>query len=480
MSLLHDAEAPDDERVVTGPWVRRPRPIPLRYDLAQHSMAVPAWVQPWSVLLLSCALLWLLFGNTEGDPKDITETAAVNPYNSIVWLGLLAASAPVMRTCWRDIAILLRANWMLLALFAYFALSVGWALDPPAAMRRVLSALVQVGLLATLLCGIRRAPVLHVVLAAIFIFAGVANFAAWPLMPDAWPADGFIGVQGQKNQTGLTVMYGCLAVATCLPYARHWFWRTTLVLSLLLLFAVLIMTRSSTSQSVVIAAALLMPLLLAISKLPRRSIVAIAAGAVLGLVTLLFGYLAWCALKGVDALGIFDGMTFTNRLGIWTFVVEEIGKRPWFGTGYSSFWGIDPVLQPSLHTDEWFSVDEIITEGHQGYLDLLATTGVFGFLGSMLVICRAIGQAGMTLNRTKPPLLAWHEGVLGRPTAIFHLTFLLGYLLHNFTESGFFGSGSPLTVLLVIAMLDLEKWHLQRSMGTQPLGTAGMQSASWG
>jgi hypothetical protein len=52
---------------------------------------------------------------------------------------------------------------------------------------------------------------------------------------------------------------------------------------------------------------------------------------------------------------------------------------------------------------------------------------------------------------------------MARPTAIFHLTFLLGLLVHNFTESNLFSNGGLLAVGLLICILDLEKWRTSRS-----------------
>ena len=48
--------------------------------------------------------------------------------------------------------------------------------------------------------------------------------------------------------------------------------------------------------------------------------------------------------------------------GSASFVWEEVQKRPWFGAGYSSFWAIDPAIQPSLKSDEWFGTYAIIPD----------------------------------------------------------------------------------------------------------------------
>jgi len=203
--------------------------------------------------------------------------------------------------------------------------------------------------------------------------------------------------------------------------------------------------------------------LLAILRLPERARWAIAAASVALLATALFGYVAWCAVAADDPLRPLQGVTFSARTDIWSFLLDEIAKRPVLGAGYESLWGINPAVQPSLKTDQWFGTYVIITEGHDGYLDLLATGGVVGLAGGLAVLLRTIRLAAKAVTHAPAASAAWRAGALARPTAIFYLALLLGLAVHNFTESNFFSNNGPLAVAFLLAMLDLEKWRIAAS-----------------
>jgi O-antigen ligase len=153
-------------------------------------------------------------------------------------------------------------------------------------------------------------------------------------------------------------------------------------------------------------------------------------------------------------------MTFTMRTDIWHFVIDEIHKRPWLGAGYGSFWAINPAIQPSLKTDQWFGTYAIINEAHDGYLDLLATNGIIGLVGGMAVVFRTMGIAGRAIVQADPAARAWRTGLLAHPTAVFHMALLIGLLVHNFTESNLFSNNWTLCVAFLFAALDLEKWRI--------------------
>jgi O-antigen ligase len=272
--------------------------------------------------------------------------------------------------------------------------------------------------------------------------------------------DGFAGLQSQKNQTGLLMMWGCLSAGSgCfLVHARRW--KIAIGGAALLMALLLAATRSTTSQSVVISAVLVMPVLLLIARLPTRTILAVAAVFVLVLLVAPAGYIAWCGLTGMDPMLPLRGVTVSERKDIWAFVIGEIWKRPLLGAGYSSLWAINPALQPSLKTDAWFGVYTIINEGHNGYLDQLATGGIVGLLGALFVVFRSIVIAGRAIAVTAPAPQAWRDGTLAYPTAAFHLAFLLGLIVHNFTESNLFNNNALLAVGFLLTAIDLEKWRL--------------------
>ena len=200
--------------------------------------------------------------------------------------------------------------------------------------------------------------------------------------------------------------------------------------------------------------------MLLMARMTKFAAWALVTTAVTLLLAGLFGFMAWSAHIGTDPWAPFAGVTFTSRLDIWLFVVDEIGKRPWLGSGYGSFWAINPAVQPSLKSDQWFGTYAIINEAHDGYLDLLAMSGVVGLVSALVVVFRTIVIAGRAVGRAEPAEQAWRTGHLARPTAVFHMALLIGLLVHNVTESNLFSNNSTLVVAFLFTALDLEKWRI--------------------
>ena len=421
----------------------------------------PAWVNRLTIIVLALMLLYAIGGLPEFNRDAAVATDYVNPLNRIVWLGLLALAAPVAIARWRAVLALMVGAWPLLVLYGFFIASVFWALDPDASARRMIFTIVQLLIAVVLLSGLRRASTLHVLIAAVCVVAAVEDLLAWVVWPSyAMTEDGLAGLQLQKNQTGLLMMYGCLSASTAFFLVRGRLLRIAIAGSVVLMAGLLVATRSTTSQAIVLLAPVVMPVILLVARLPARLIWALVAACAAGLVALAFGYLAWCGLLNADPWLPLRGVTFTSRTDLWSFVLEEIAMRPWLGAGYSSFWAINPAMQPSLKSDMWFGTYAIINEAHEGYLDLLATTGIVGFAGGMLVLLRTLGLACRAIVRAEPVAVAARTGRLAFPTAAFHMSLLVGLAVHNLTESNLFSNNSVLAVAFVLATLDLEKWRL--------------------
>ncbi len=419
------------------------------------------WVNRLTLTVLTLMLLYVIVGIPEFDRDTALATDYVNPLNRVIWLGLLAMALPVAVMRWRAVLALMRSSWALLLLYGYFAVSVAWALDPDASLRRVLFSVVQLALSVILLTGVKRAASLHILIAAVCTVAAGADLLTWIAMPGyAMTDEGLAGLQLQKNQTGLLMMYGCLSGTTAFFLVRGWFWRSAIAGAVLMMAALLVATRSTTSQSIILLAPVVVPFILFVARLPKPAIWAVVAAIPAGIVALAFGYLAWCGVTNADPWLPMRGVTFTGRTDLWSFVWDEFVKRPWTGAGYGSFWAIDPAVQPSLKSDMWFGVYAIINEAHQGYLDQLATGGVVGLAGALFVVFRTLGLAGRAVGRAEPAAVAWRSGRLAYPTAAFHMALLVGLLVHNLTESNLFSNNSVLAVAFVLAALDLEKWRL--------------------
>ena len=206
-------------------------------------------------------LLYAIVGIPELNRDADLASDYVNPLNRIIWLGLLGLAAPIALVArWRSVLSLLGGSWPLLLLYAYFYASTFWALDPDASTRRLLFTVVQLLLAVVVLSGLRQAATLHILLAAVCVVAAVEDLAAWALWPGyAMTSDGFAGLQLQKNQTGLLMMYGCLAAATAFFLVRGRLARWAIGGSIALMGLLLVATRSTTSQSIVLMAPVAVP-----------------------------------------------------------------------------------------------------------------------------------------------------------------------------------------------------------------------------
>lgn len=71
--------------------------------------------------------------------------------------------------------------------------------------------------------------------------------------------------------------------------------------------------------------------------------------------------------------------TFSGRVTLWQYGLENVGKNLWFGTGYDSFWGTSTVRDLEFPFDQAWDFRGIV-HGHSNFVDMAVTTGLFGFL----------------------------------------------------------------------------------------------------
>jgi O-antigen ligase len=111
--------------------------------------------------------------------------------------------------------------------------------------------------------------------------------------------------------------------------------------------------------------------------------------------------------------------TLTGRIEIWRAVLVEIGKKPWLGYGFDSFW--QGMAGPSMTVVA--AVHWITPHSHNGFLDLCLDLGVLGLL--------TFG-VGFVL-RFRTAILDYRAS--RQRTAMWPLVFLSFLLLYNLTET---------------------------------------------
>jgi O-antigen ligase len=429
----------------------RRRALGLRAGAAVATEAL--WAARLATTLLAAALLFLLIGPSpyvHERPLDLETGAAIlSPLNRSAWFVLTGLAAPLLWLKRGELVELCLRLWPLIILYGWFAVSTTWALDPSTSQRRFILLLCQ-----TLICvacglGLRRPQAMHRVLAVTCAVIVLIDLASWILAPSLSQTEiGLAAIHSHKNFLGLAMMF---AEFVCVPFLfaqRSWrgrvFWLFIVVGAMVLLIASL----SKTSLAITLAAMAAAPLVLAIVACQRNLLLGIVATIV---ALLLAGGVAWLclnALQGGDPLSPLRGVTFTQRTDVWQFVISEIVQRPLKGVGFASFWDIDPSIQPSLKTDLWFAQPGSPTnEAHDGYLDLMVSTGLIGLCLASLVLLRWMGEGLLLLHRALRSQDAAVRDQL--PYLTFLGLFPILIALHNFLESSYFNTAGLFSFMVV-------------------------------
>lgn len=125
---------------------------------------------------------------------------------------------------------------------------------------------------------------------------------------------------------------------------------------------------------------------------------------------------------------------FTGRGHIWMSLINYSNDNPWLGSGFGSFWNIG-FASPIYKYGSGFTTQ--VTVGHNGYLDLLITTGYPGLV--LAVFSLTLWPIFRTL--ATPQLIADRAGLI---CAL--LVFCVG---HNFTESSLYDRDALVGVTLL-------------------------------
>lgn len=412
----------------------------------------------WAGGVLVLMLLYVCIG-----PRPYTHDIAVDPLtggvetspiNRMIWLGLLALSAPILWFRRTDIPALAIRLLPLLILFGWFALSTLWALDSAASTRRLLLYFVNLVICVAIVTGLRSSQRLHMAMAIGCAVLICIDMVSWAVAPGVSMTPlGLAAIHSHKNTLGAVML---LAAFVCGTYAWSnpgWrsriFWWAMTFMALVLLVASL----SKTSLGLFTLLAGITPAI--VIGLSQRTAVQLSLMSLVGLAAAasIFGWLAFCALTGADPWAPFAGVTFTQRTEVWAFVWEEFLKRPIRGWGFGSFWDINPMVQPSLQTDAWFARPDAYTnEAHNGFLDLAVTTGVVGLAGALLIILRWIGGGlGLIRREIGQP----RSGRIG--AALVLGVFPLMVFGHNLMESSYFTANSIFGTVLLLLGVEIER-----------------------
>lgn len=260
---------------------------------------------------------------------------------------------------------------MLLALWAYFCVSIAWSTDPGITIRKC-AVLVFFGMAAY---GIGSRLTLNELVMSLTVmslaFIGIGVIAEIRL-GNFIPLDSeyrFVGTC-HPNMMSAYGAFCCLAALVFTTRGEKTSLATIIVFSIG--FTVVLATKSRTA----LAGLLLALAALRLITLKRENVLILFVG--VG-VTILFGLLTipFLSSQGLTALGeaaslgrTDDVTSLTGRLPLWEELITFIDKKPLMGYGYLAFWNGERVetMSDIFHWE--------IPHGHNMYLDLMLDGGV--------------------------------------------------------------------------------------------------------
>jgi exopolysaccharide production protein ExoQ len=186
---------------------------------------------------------------------------------------------------------------------------------------------------------------------------------------------GYSGFMPGKNVLG---QLAGVTLMMALHEALHQGFRRALGISLAVAALVLLFQTDSKTST---ALAFLSPALAGLMLTLRRT-TSISSVVVLSI-------LMFLAIYFKDKIGwyVFHDTTFTGRISIWEFVGLEIDRHPLLGWGYGSFWLSGPDSPALLEGPGWVGQ---MPHAHNGYLDIILTTGYLGFACLVMLISTTI------------------------------------------------------------------------------------------
>jgi O-antigen ligase len=327
-----------------------------------------------------------------------------------------------------------RDGW-LAGLVGLALLSAAWSVLPDMTMRR------SVALLGTTLFGVYLAMQYSSEEQLALVGAGLALGALLSaVVAVVWPAfgvasvdvaAGWQGVYSHKNALGkimalASLVFGLLA-------SRRGAGRA-LALGGLGLSVMLVVESRSMSAVVVLLCLALMARIFRV--LGWR--LEILVPAVLVVMLVVMGATGW-ATSNSDALLKLMGrdVTLSGRTDLWEVVLEAIGKHPWLGYGYSSFWRYEFLDGDYISRLLGWAPPH----AHNGLLELALDLGVCGVIVFLIGFGRSFARALAGLRFDTSPAGLW---------PILYLTFVL---LYNLSESTILARNSLFWALYVAAAL---------------------------
>ena len=331
---------------------------------------------------------------------------------------LYAAGGAMCVVRHRDVAFALTRAPALALLISFPFLSLIWSINPEETFERSI-AVVGSSLLAVYIGAsfsrdsiIRLLASAHLVIALINLVVILAIPAIGVTQEEEWRG-AWRGVHGHKNGLGGTAAVGILALFFAL-FVTSGYRRGLMAVGLLLNLVFVAVSESLTSQLAVMlgAAALIAGRGTTWPRTYLAALILLGVGALYSfLVVTEFGIQSMMGPLGRSS-------TMSNRLPLWAELLPTLEKSPLLGYGYAAFWGTKSTDLARIASNLQFAPHY----SHNGFIELALDGGVVLVCLALAVLLSSILRALWLIEPA-------------RITSYFALTFLIGFVLSNVSES---------------------------------------------
>jgi exopolysaccharide production protein ExoQ len=339
----------------------------------------------------------------------------------------------------RPLRFIWKGLWPFIPMICWISLSIMWSEYPLLTLRRGARLTLELTLLATLVSTFDVPERMLKLLFRVFLAITLADVLSLALSPVAWGDFGFSGVHGGKNIAGAFLYVALPVFAIGITDRTISGSRIAAAIALVFAACLLILTQSKTAMGV----SLLSIFLVAVVRicLLRDATISIPATLVVILLICLSATVMFSVGPSELFNMVFSDPSFTGRDLVWDFVLRQFEANPTLGVGYGALWQVGPQIVESLHE---FGVYQIVNEGHNGYLDILAQLGWVGLAILALFIAQMIW---ITAKR----ILLNNERVLS--FASYSLYIGLGSVFYDLTESSYFSLSGGVWLMIVLILL---------------------------
>jgi O-antigen ligase len=372
----------------------------------------------------------------ETDPSAIA--APVHVTDVVIQAVIQVWGAALIVSRGRQVIKALRTTWPLLALVSFAVLSTAWSSRPDLTFRR--SSLLFVSMLLSVYIGERFtigeqvrlvSQTFCVMIVAILVLRVVASryVVDYVSHPGAWK-----GLSGYKNAFGQYMATAALLLIVSrfksMPWTRYVF-----------LAAALAMLLCAQSAASLLCFLLMLPLipLWRSNRVSGKQRLPVFTGIAVGMFVGVYIFMTHAG-RVFEALGRNSNMTGRNDL--WAYVWAAVLKRPVLGYGYDTFWaGLGEALEVRM------GIGWMAQRSDNGYLDFALGLGGIGVILLLFLWFFSFRKAMAYLQ------------VERRSFAVWPITYMAFYVLHNLSESTLLARGGLPDLLFIATTVSLAVNH---------------------